>query len=283
MCDPKRFAWLSATGNRFAVLDGLIAPVASDPADLVRSLVRREGRGMDGLLLLLPARGEASLCMEVYNLDGSRAEACGNGLRCIARLARELGYIQDTASIETDAGVREVQLLPCQRGVWRARVEMGAPRRIELDVELQTSTGRVRADLVDLGNPHCVMFVDELAEHALEAWGPELERHPRFPQRTNVELVERRETGLRLRVWERGVGETASCGSGATAAAMAAVLRSMCSSPVEVLTRGGRLCVEWDGSGSAWLSGSVEHFEPGASAGSERPSFESGAGLEARC
>jgi diaminopimelate epimerase len=282
MCDPKRLAWLSATGNRFALLDGFVVPVERDPGDLVRSLFRREGRGIDGLLLLLPARGEASLRMQVYNLDGSRAEACGNGLRCIARLARERGYIQDSASVETDAGVREVQLLPRERGIWRARVEMGAAKRIEREVELRTSAGRVRVDLVDLGNPHCVLFVDELDERVLETWGPELEHHPRFPQRTNVEIVERWEAGLRLRVWERGVGETASCGSGATAAAMASMLRSLCSSPVEVSTRGGHLRVEWDGAGSAWLTGAVEHFEPGASAGSGRASIESTAGLGTR-
>jgi diaminopimelate epimerase len=197
--------------------------------------------------------------MLVYNRDGSRAEACGNGLRALARWAVENEHAGDELVVETDAGPRRVRCLRRGKEVVGARAELGVPRLVEREAMLAAAGRELRATLVDLGNPHCVLFVRDLGRAEVAAMGAALERHQRFPQRTNVSFVEAAGGRLLVRTWERGVGETAACGTGAGAAAVAALVHGLARSPVEVGTRGGRLQVDWSGGGSVLtLAGPVE-------------------------
>jgi len=249
----------SAAGNRFAVVDGFEREPA-DAAALARELCARYR--LDGLLVAARPEVGGDCRMVVHNGDGSRAEACGNGLRALARWAVESAHAGDELVIETDCGARRVACRRRGGEVVGARAELGIPRVVAADVELEAVIGAgiavVRATLVDLGNPHCVVLVPDVARADVATLGPALERHPRFPARVNVTFAEVAGGGLRVRTWERGVGETAACGTGASAAAVAALLRGLARAPVEVETRGGRLEVEWDGSGVLRLGGPVE-------------------------
>lgn len=252
---------LEGAGNTFAVLDARAEP-SGDRAQLARRWcaappVEASIPKLDGVLFVEAGGDQADCRMVIYNADGSRPEACGNGLRCVARFAREHGFASaDRMLIATDAGVREVELLREDGAIVGARADMGPPRRVERDVELRGSFGARTATLVDMGNPHCVLFVDDEQRAPVHELGALLEHHERFPGRTNVEFAALRRDGeIGLRVWERGVGETAACGTGACATAVAAILAGAAISPVEVHLPGGRLRVEWNGRGAVWLSG----------------------------
>ncbi len=253
--------FLAATGNRFALVDAVESAPPADPGALARRLCAEPARPLDGLLVVTRAPG-ADVRMLVFNADGSRAEACGNGLRCVAKLARERGHAQgDGVLVATDAGARRVRLRREGGRVTWAEASLGEPRVVALDERIEAD-GRAHAcALVELGNPHCVLFVERLDDGLFERLGPALARHPRFPAGTNVELVAPAPGGLAMRVWERGVGETASCGSGAAAVATAALLTGRARSPLALATRGGPLAVRWDGAGSeVFVGGGVEEL-----------------------
>jgi hypothetical protein len=171
-------------------------------------------------------------------------------------IGRAHGRVQrDRFTIECDAGVREAELLGGSPP--RVRVSMGVPRVLEARAQLSTSRGMLEATLVDVGNPHCVLFVSDLDGAPVTTLGPELETHPRFPARTNVEFVAVSPDRMRLRVWERGVGETAACGSGACAAAAAYWSTGRGDVPPEIELAGGVLGVEWNGMGEIRIVGAV--------------------------
>jgi diaminopimelate epimerase len=256
---------LSGAGNTFVVVDGTREALPADLAGFARRACARElATGLprvDGVLVV--TSGATADCrMKIYNADGSSPEACGNGLRCVAKFARDRGLVSsDAMRIETDAGVRRVELVRDTNGsVVAARACMGAPRRIERAVELATSRGAVHATLVDMGNPHCVLFVEDERAAPVNELGRELEFHPRFPDRTNVEFAALRLERLFLRVWERGVGETAACGTGACATAVAAALDGRVTLPVDVELPGGRLSIDRDASGEVVLTGPCEEL-----------------------
>jgi diaminopimelate epimerase len=252
----SELSFYSAAGNRFAVLEAFEL-MPADPAALARELCARHG--VDGLLLGAPPLAGGDCRMLVYNRDGSRAEACGNGLRALARWAVESEHAGDSLVIETDAGPRRVACLRHGREIVGARAELGVPRVVEREAVLEIEGGTLRATLVDMGNPHCVVFVRELGRAEVARIGSAVECHTRFPQRTNVSFVEASGGRLLVRTWERGVGETAACGTGAGASAVAALEHGLARSPVEVGTRGGRLRVDWNGGGSVLtLAGPVE-------------------------
>lgn len=246
--------YLSATGNRFAVADVMAGKAPHDPSALARELGRRGDA--DGLLLLQPPTSGGDCRMVLYNVDGSRPEACGNGLRCIARLAVANGHVRgDELVVETDAGPRRLRLLRRGDEIIAVRAEMGVPAVEAVQTTLMAAGESVEVGLVSMGNPHCVLFVDDVELAPLETQGAELERHPAFPNRTNVEFVQLDGERLRVRIHERGVGETDSCGTGVAAAAVIALRRELVRSPVEIETRGGRLRVIWDGTGTLHLEG----------------------------
>lgn len=251
----------SAAGNRFAVLDAFEHEPSGDPGRLATELCARHA--LDGVLIAARPRAGGDCRMLVYNRDGSRAGACGNGLRALARWAVEHEHANDVLVIETDGGPRRVTCLREGDAIVGARAELGVPLLVEREAELAVGGAVLRAALVDLGNPHCVLDVPDVARAAVGELGPALERHPRFPGRINVSFVEvtagtAGAAYLRVRTWERGVGETAACGTGAGAAAVVAITNGVARSPVTVETRGGSLQVTWDGAGVLVLAGPVE-------------------------
>ena len=250
-----RFTKMHGVGNDFIVFD----PGEVEGADL-HALARRAcdrhlGVGADGILV--PALSEiADLRMVYLNSDGSPSEMCGNGIRCMARYAKDRGLVEGEAlTVETGAGVKKVALL----GEGSSRVEMGPPA-FEGEVELR-GFGFLR---VSMGNPHAVALLgseEEVGALDLREVGPPVENDPLFPERTNVEFVHVRDAHeVRMRIWERGVGETLASGSGSCAAAVAAVRRGLAQSPVRVVLDGGSVEIEWDGDGgSVYMTGPAEY------------------------
>lgn len=271
-----RFTVVSGAGNRFALFDGYRDELPGDAADCARSLCASSTKSahgrLDGILLLVPARSPAECRMVVHNADGSRPESCGNGLRCIARVARERAHVDsDAFTILSDAGPRAARVIRDDKGsIAEVEIEMGEPIVRERRITLKLDVGAIEATLVEIGNPHCVVFVPDPREVPVERLGPALEHHRHFPSRTNVEFVAARGDHLEMRVWERGVGETPACGTGACAAAVAACITQRIASgndlspqvqapSVEVRLAGGVLHVRWDApSGALTLRGGCE-------------------------
>ncbi|MBU2008969.1 MAG: diaminopimelate epimerase [Chloroflexi bacterium] len=274
-----RFVKLQASGNDFILVDWRGQPGRDWPA-LARRLCHRQlGVGGDGLLLVLSSR-KADLSMRLFNPDGSEAETSGNGLRCFAKYAVEAGLApRDGVKVETRAGIKTIVPF-LQRGkVARARVNMGTPRLAPkdipadlplditqaLDYQLKVGGRVLRASLVSMGNPHAVAFIrGDVSAFPLARLGPLVESHPLFPQRTNFEVarvVSRRE--IEARVWERGVGETLSCGTGASAIMVAARLLDKVAEEVSIRLPGGTLGLSWDGEGDVYLTGYVEQVFEG--------------------
>ena len=250
-----RFTKMHGVGNDFIITDpGEVE--GTDLSDLARLVCERHfGVGADGILV--PARSEvADLKMVYLNSDGSPSEMCGNGIRCLARYARDRGFIdRDSLTIETGAGVKKVLLY--EDG--SSRVDMGPPQ-FTGEVELR-GFGFLR---VSMGNPHAVAFLsseEEVEVLDLREIGPPIERDPLFPERTNVEFAAARSTHeVRMRVWERGAGETLASGSGSCAVAVAAVQLGLAASPVRVILDGGSVEVEWEGEREpVYMTGPAEY------------------------
>lgn len=264
-----RYSLMSGAGNLFAMVDLFADPRPEEPAEVAREICGAiPGAPIlprpDGLILVGSSERGADCAMEIYNADGSRPETCGNGLRCAVKLAVDRGHVRrDAFSVETDSGVRAARAVLRDDRVVAASIEMGRPRILASEERLATASAPVIATLVDMGNPHCVLFVpDERLAPVLEL-GPELERHPRFPSGTNVEFLARRAGAWHLRVWERGVGETQACGSGACAAAVAAVEKGLGTWPVRLQLPGGLLEVDRRADGTVVLAGPVEELGSG--------------------
>jgi len=258
------FRKMHGLGNDFVVLDQRRDPVRVD-ATAARALAdRRTGIGCDQLLLLEPPRdARAQVFMRIHNPDGSEAEACGNGTRCVASLiADETG--QREVLIETVAGLLAATIDVA--GI--ATVDMGTPRLDWRDIPLSREIDTLHAGLrrgpladpacTNMGNPHATFFVDDVEAIDLATLGPELEHDPLFPERANIGVAEvhDRQT-VRFRVWERGVGITRACGSGACAAMVAAHRRGLVGERVTVLLDGGNLDIAWPGRSSVLMSGPV--------------------------
>jgi len=264
---PLRLSKLHATGNDFLVVAGTCRP---DQDAVIAVCDRHLGIGADGLILLGPPDSGGHHSMALWNADGAPAEMSGNGIRCLAWVAQRNGSADGRRLlVAAAAGTREVALELDERGdVAFATVDMGAvtfePAAIPLDApsafDLEATFHGVtyHGDAAGMGNPHLVLAVDDPASARVTQHGPRLERDTRFPQRTNVEFVA--VTGvdeLTLRVWERGVGETLSCGTGACAAAAVAHRRGRVGERVTVHVPGGDLTVEIDA--TVHLRGQVQH------------------------
>jgi diaminopimelate epimerase len=254
-----RLAKLHATGNDFLVWRALDADgPRAVPAALARALCdRHTGVGADGLILLTSGADGADATMTLHNADGEVAEMSGNGIRCLAWVAAAAGLgADDVLVVDTGAGRRTVELeRGSDRRVRAATVDMGPvtfdPAAIPLDAPspfdlvAEYHGVRYRGDAAGMGNPHLVLFVDDVDAARVTQHGPHLETDPRFPRHTNVEFVALDGPGaLRMRVWERGVGETRSCGTGACAAAAVAHRRDLVGPRVTVRVPGGDLTVE---------------------------------------
>ncbi|MFN9936291.1 MAG: diaminopimelate epimerase [Hyphomonadaceae bacterium] len=252
-----KFAKMNGLGNEIAVLDARERPMTLNASAVEALATAGKGIGFDQLMLLLPPTNPmADVYTEIWNADGSKVAACGNGSRCVAwYVMREMG--QENLVIETDAGLLGASSV----GPNRISVDMGEPifewERIPMSERMDTMRIELQVGPIDdpilhgpgvvnMGNPHCVFFVQDAELAPVEAVGPMIEYHPLFPERTNVgfaEIVAR--DHIRLRVWERGAGLTKACGTGACAALVAAVRRRLCDRVANVQVDGGMLQIEW--------------------------------------
>jgi len=273
-----QFIKMHGAGNDYVYVD-CFRETVSDPAALARAVSpRRFSVGSDGLVLVCPS-DRADFRMRIFNADGSEAEMCGNGIRCVGKYVYERGLTdKKEIAIETLAGIRQLELRVENGKVHSVRVDMGRPRLERSEVPMLGPEGTVideHLDVLDtklavtclsMGNPHCVTFVDRLDEFPVERLGPAIENLSVFPQRTNVEFASvLSPASERVRVWERGSGETYACGTGACAVCVAAVLAGRGERRMEVHLRGGTVEVEWPGPDeSVFLTGPAEEVYRGS-------------------
>ena len=256
------FTKMHGLGNDFVVLDGRADPLRLDAARIRAIAERRAGVGCDQVIILgSPRNGEADAAMTIYNADGGEVEACGNGTRCVAAmLMGETG--RDRAVVETAAGLLDARA----DGAGGIAVDMGLARldwrgiplaEARDTLHLAVSAGPFADPVgVSIGNPHAVFFVDDAEAAPIEAHGPAIEHHSLFPQRINVEAAQvRRDGTIRLRVWERGVGITRACGTGACATLVAAHRRGLSGRRATVILDGGPLVIEWRDDGHVVMTG----------------------------
>jgi diaminopimelate epimerase len=240
------FSKAHGLGNDFVLVEARLAP--AEPGAWARRLCDRHvGIGADGLLLVEP-RGTERIGMRLFNADGSEAEISGNGVRCVAAWGARRGVVGRTHLVETVAGPRPVEAAPVDGTRYRVATDLGTPLQDgPLEEPLEAAGRQLQVTTTCLGNPHCAVFLPEPPEdQLLSVLGPAIERHPRFPRRTNVEFVTVvSRAQLRVRMWERGVGYTRSSGTGAASAAAAAILRGLVNRRVEVSCDGGPLEVDW--------------------------------------
>ncbi|NLC55886.1 MAG: diaminopimelate epimerase [Armatimonadetes bacterium] len=271
-------------GNDFVLVDGLKEVIPEEAlADTARRLCDRHfGIGGDGLILVLPSH-QATYRMRMLNPDGSESEMCGNGIRCFAKYVYDHGLTREPRiTVETLAGIMAPQMTVKDGVVHSVRVDMGEPRlrRREIPMEGGDGDSPVIAEplLVDdtpyavttvsMGNPHCVLFVDAVEQFPVAQVGPRIETHPAFPRRTNVEFVQLLSNdAIRMRVWERGAGETLACGTGACGAAVACALNNKTGRKVTVHLAGGDLFIEWADDNHVYMTGPAEEVFRGTLVG----------------
>jgi len=251
------FTKMHGISNDYVYVNAFVTTVTDPPTVAQKVSDRRTGIGGDGLILICPSE-TAHARMEMYNADGSRGAMCGNGIRCVGKYIYEHGLVRmSPLKIETDSGLKTLFLEVQDGKVSRITVDMGEPildgPRIPvaatgqiINRSLEVGGKFYRVTCVSMGNPHCVTFVDDVEPLELEKIGPRFEHHSFFPKRVNTEFIHvKSPTELNMRVWERGSGETWACGTGACAAAVAAVLNQRAERRVTIHLRGGDLEIEW--------------------------------------
>ncbi|AEF94133.1 Diaminopimelate epimerase [Desulfotomaculum nigrificans CO-1-SRB] len=267
------FTKVHGLGNDFILVNaGMGEGLPDDYITLAPKMCdRRFGIGADGLVLLLDS-GVADVRMRIINSDGSEAEMCGNAIRCVAKYLYEHGIVRkDEIKVETLAGIIVPQIIQKNGRVEAVRVDMGAPRLERQEIPMLGTPGQVvneplqvngqtfKITAVSMGNPHCVIFVPDLSVIPLNQIGPQIETHPAFPRKTNVEFVQvLSPTEVRMMVWERGAGPTMACGTGACAVATAGVLNGLTARSVTVHLPGGSLHIEWADNGRLYMTGPAE-------------------------
>jgi len=254
-----KFSKMHGLGNDFVVLDGVRQQVSLSPEQLVYLADRHFGVGCDQILLVEKATQPGiDFRYRIFNADGGEVEQCGNGARCFVRFVHDQGLTDKRQiRVETLKGTIEPRL----EADGNVTVDMGEPRFLPAEIPfmadedviihlLDVADETLETSVVSMGNPHAVQVVDNVATHPVEQHGPLIERHERFPKRVNagfMQIVDRH--AIKLRVYERGSGETMACGTGACAAAVAGIRRGLLDSPVRVTTRGGDLTIAWGGPG----------------------------------
>jgi len=274
-----RFTKMHGAGNDYVYVDCFETPIPADPAGLARRISDRHfGVGGDGLILICPHE-QADAEMRMFNADGSQAEMCGNGIRCVAKYVYDHGIAhQRELRIATGAGVLDLQLEIEGDRVRRVRVDMGEPilqaDRIPTtlpgappqDVPLEVDGKSFRCTALSMGNPHCVIFVKQASDALVYGIGPKIEQDTAlFPNRVNVEFVEVISAGeLRQRTWERGSGETLACGTGASAVCVAGVLTGRTNREVLIHLSGGDLRLQWnEADNHVYMTGPAEEVFSG--------------------
>jgi diaminopimelate epimerase len=258
------FVKAHGTGNDFVVVEDLAGHYQLTP-ELARAVCDRHfGVGADGLIRIAPGTN-APFFMDYRNADGSLAEMCGNGVRVVGKYLGDRGLVSSSFDLETRAGVKHLELHADDGGcIDRVTVDMGQPEIGDEQV-LDVDGEPVTATILSMGNPHAVVFVDDVDKVPVTTLGPRLETHPAFlPGKTNVEFVQVVDwTMVRQRTWERGVGETLACGTGACAVAVAAQVRGLTGHPVAVELRGGRLELDWAPGGTVRMTGPAREVAHG--------------------
>lgn len=254
-----KFTKMHGLGNDYVYVNGMKEIVADKPAMARRVSDRHTGVGSDGLIFINKS-DTADFEMEMYNSDGSRAEMCGNGIRCVGKYVYDYGLTDKTSlAVETLAGIKYLELTVENGRVSKVQVNMGAPilqpesipvlaegKKILME-EIQVNGETYYMNCVSMGNPHAVIFAEEVADLDLEKLGPPFETHMRFPKRINTEfarIMDRK--NIEMRVWERGSGETMACGTGACATAVAAILNGLTEDEVTLHLLGGDLDIYWN-------------------------------------
>ena len=254
-----KFTKMHGIGNDYVYVNCFKEKI-DNPPELAKFVSDRHfGIGSDGLIMINPSK-VADFEMEMYNADGSRGEMCGNGIRCVAKYVYDYGLTDKTSiSVETLAGIKYLDLTVEDGKVVLVKVDMGKPmlrpeevpvvseKEEVIDEPITVDGQEYRMTCVSMGNPHAVIFMDDIEHLEIEKIGPKFENHERFPKRINTEFVHciDRNT-VEMRVWERGSGETLACGTGACAVAVASILNNLTDTRVTVKLLGGDLQIEWD-------------------------------------
>ena len=272
-----KFTKMHGAGNDYVYVNCFEEAVPHPEKVAVRVSSRNFGIGSDGLILIMPS-DKADVRMRMFNSDGSESEMCGNGIRCVAKFAYDHGIVSNKEiTAETGAGILTLQLFTGDDDkVVKVRVKMGPPRltRAEIPMTGEPSGTQVVGQplnilhttfaitCVSMGNPHCVIFVDDVENFQVEKYGSLIENHDLFPRRTNVEFVQViSRTEVRQRTWERGAGETLACGTGASAVCAAGYLNGLTDKKILNHLSGGDLELEWADDGSIYMTGpAVEVF-----------------------
>jgi diaminopimelate epimerase len=265
-----KFTKMHGAGNDYVYVDCFKETVDNPAETAIKVSNRNFGIGSDGLILIMPS-DKADVRMRMFNSDGSESEMCGNGIRCVAKYAYDHGIVTKTEiTAETGAGILTLQLFPnAANKVDRVRVNMGPPRLSREEIPMNgTPTPQVVAEeltvldktfkitCVSMGNPHCIIYVDDVDNFPVATYGPLIENHQLFPRRTNVEFIQIiSRTEVRQRTWERGAGETLACGTGASAVCVAGVLNNLTDRKILNHLAGGDLELEWVENGPVFMTG----------------------------
>jgi len=272
-----KFTKMQGAGNDYVYVNCFAEQVDDPAAVAVKVSNRNFGIGSDGLILIMPS-DKADVRMRMFNSDGSESEMCGNGIRCVAKYAFDHGLVaKKEISAETGAGILTLQLFTgADNKVDKVRVNMGPPRLTRAEIPmLGEATEKVISEPLNIlhstfditcasmGNPHCVIFVDDVENFQVEKYGPIIENHELFPRRTNVEFVQViSRTEVRQRTWERGAGETLACGTGSSAVTAACILNGLTEKKILNHLTGGDLEMEWAADGNIYMTGpAVEVFD----------------------
>ena len=254
-----KFTKMHGCGNDYVYVNGFTEKVADKPKAVVALSDRHFGIGSDGVIFINPSQ-QADFEMEMYNADGTRAEMCGNGIRCVGKYVYDHGMTDKTSiTVESFGKVKYLDLTVENGKVVKVKVTMGKPELTAKDVPVVSVHEQVideeiivkgksyRMTCVSMGNPHAVVFMDDVEHLAIEEIGPYFENHERFPNRTNTEFVQViDDSHVKMRVWERGTGETLACGTGCCATAVACVLNHLTGAHVTVQVLGGEIEIYWD-------------------------------------
>ena len=255
-----KFTKMQGIGNDYVYVDCTKENKIENPAELSKKVSNRHfGIGSDGLILIENSN-VADFKMAIYNADGSQAEMCGNGIRCVAKFVFDKGLInKENITIETLAGIKQLKLSTENGKVKKVRVDMGEPileakkipvisdKNPVIDLQLQAADKTFTATCVSMGNPHAITIVDNTKDFNIEKYGPVLEKDEHFPRRANIEFIELVDkNNIKMRVWERGAGETLACGTGACASVVACALNGYIENEANVELLGGTLKIRWD-------------------------------------
>lgn len=271
-----KFTKMQGAGNDYVYVDCFQEQVENPQQLAIKVSNRNFGIGSDGLILIMPS-DKADVRMRMFNSDGSESEMCGNGIRCVAKYAFDHGIVNKTEiTAETGAGILTLKLVPGSDGkIEKVRVNMGLPRLTRGEIPMTGDAAlkvisepltildrTFKITCASMGNPHCVIFVEDVENFPVATYGPLIENHEMFPRRTNVEFVEViSRTEVRQRTWERGAGETLACGTGSSAVTAACVLNGLTEKKILNHLSGGDLEMEWADDGSIYMTGpAVEVF-----------------------